>query len=296
MSIFTYCYLKVCAILLRSVVGLATALGGRRARPDEVRYIASRETGRTIKVHVYRSSSTIGPTPVLVNFHGSGFLLPLHGSDHDFCRRVSQETQCTVLDVPYRLAPEHPFPAALNDVEDAIRYALGRPEEFDTTRVSLSGFSAGGNLALAASATLFPPDTFRSLIALYPPLDLNQDAATKVAPKPRGQVIPLPIARLFTRCYVPPGMDKRDPRLSPRFADSNRFPSRVLMITAEEDFLAPEAEELAARLQQLPGRHVVRERMADCNHAWDKRTRVGTPQRQARDRAYGLAVDFLNES
>ncbi|KAJ5153162.1 uncharacterized protein N7482_009640 [Penicillium canariense] len=294
-SFLRYCYLKTLAVLLRSVVSVSLSLAARPVeRPDEVRHIASRDPWRSIKVHVYRSAhSTTGPTPVLVNFNGSGFLLSMHGSDDEFCQLVSQKTPYTVLDVRYRLAPENPFPAALNDVEDAIRYVLSRTEEFDTSRVSISGFSAGGNLALAASATLFPPHTFRSLIAFYPVLDLASDAAAKVAPDPKGRVIPISIARLFNRCYVPPGVDKRDPRISPKYADLDRFPHCLLMITAAGDSLAPEGEQLAEQLQQLPGRHVVSERMAGCDHAWDKRTRAETPQRRPRDQAYALALDML---
>lgn len=292
MSIFTYYYLKCLAVLLRTVVRLANRIS---ANPDEVRHIPSRDAGRTIKIHLYRASNASGPSPVLLNFHGSGFLLPFHGSDDEYCRRVSRETKYTVLDVPYRLAPENPFPAALNDVEDAVNYALGRPDEFDPSHLSICGFSAGANLALAASATLFPPTTFRSLIAFYPALDLSTDAASKVAPDPRGRVIPIFVARLFNRCYVPPTFDKRDPRISPRFAQLDRFPRRVLMITAEGDSLALEAEELAEKIEEQPGWHVVSQRMAGCSHAWDKRTRAGTPQYQAKERAYGMAVDMLNE-
>lgn len=119
----------------------------------------------------------------------------MHGSDHEFCRQISEQTKYTVLDVPYRLAPEDPFPTAINNVKDAIKYALGRPDEFDLPCLSLSGFSAGANRALAASAILFSPETFRSLIAFDSPLDLNADAATKVAPDPKGRVIPVRIAR-----------------------------------------------------------------------------------------------------
>jgi len=292
MSVLAYLYYKFFATLLRAAVRLA---GVRvRAYPDEVRHIPSRDSGRTIKVHVYRTPSTSAPSPVLINFHGSGFLLCLHGSDDDFCRQMSRETKYTVLDVSYRLAPENPFPAAVNDVEDSIKYVLGRPDEFDLFHLSISGFSAGGNLALAASAILFPPKTFRSLIAFYPALDLSKDPATKVAPDPTAWVIPVPIARLFNRCYVPPTFDKRDPRISPKFAQMNRFPRRVLMITCDGDSLASEAEELAERLQH-EGCYVVSERMNGCSHAWDKRTRAGTPQHQAKERAYNMAVEILNE-
>lgn len=292
MSFFYSLYLKAFAVLLRAVVRL---IKPPSPKPDEVRQIASRDAGRSIKVHVYRASKASGPSPVLLNYHGSGFLLPEHGSDDEYCQQVSRQTKYTVLDLPYRLAPENPFPAALNDVEDAIRYVLSHPEEFDPSHISLSGFSAGGNLVLAAAATLFPPNTFRALVAIYPVLDLSADAATKVAPDPRGRVIPLPVARLFTNSYLPPTIDRRDPRISPAFAQLDRFPRRMLMITADGDSLAPEAEDLAGKLQQLPGWHVVSQRMQGCNHAWDKRTRPGTPQHEAKERAYGMAVELLNE-
>ncbi|KAJ5114823.1 hypothetical protein NUU61_000582 [Penicillium alfredii] len=292
MSIFTYFYYKCLAVLLRAVVGLGTRVS---ATPDSVRPIPSRDVGRSIKVHVYRQSSS-SPSPVLLNFHGSGFILPLHGSDDEFCRRVSRETKYTVLDVPYRLAPEHPFPAALNDVEDAINYVLARPDEFDLTHFSLSGFSAGGNLILAASSLLFPPDTFRSLVSFYPVTNLTIDPASKHAPNRQGRAIPVPVSRVFIGCYVPPTVDKRDPRISPHFAPLDRFPRRMLMITADGDSLAPETELLAENLQQQQGWQVDYQRMEQCNHAWDKQAHAaGTPQHEAKDRAYGLAVDLLNE-
>lgn len=292
LGILGYYYRKCLAVLLRALMRIVNRIS---AHPDEIRHIPSRDSGRTIKVHVYHAPKSSGPSPVLLNFHGSGFLLPFHGSDDEFCRRVSRGTRYTVLDVPYRLAPENPFPAALHDVEDAVKYALGRPDEFDLTRLSISGFSAGGNLALAASATLFPPETFHSLIAFYPALDLSTDAAAKVAPDPKGRVIPVPVARLFNRCYVPPSFDRRDPRISPAFAQLDRFPKRILMITAEGDSLALEAEDLAEKLENQQGWHVVRQRMAGCSHAWDKRTRVGSHQEQAKDLAYTMAIELLNE-
>lgn len=292
MSFLSYFYYKLFAVAARLV---AQALGGwPPATPDEVRHIPSRERGRTIKVHVYHAASTKGPSPVLINFHGSGFVIPMHGSDHEFCRQISEETKYTVLDVAYRLAPEYPFPAAINDVEDAIKYALGRPEEFDLSHVSLSGFSAGGNMSLAASAVLFPPGTFRSLIGIYPPTDLATDASLKVAPDPNGTPIPVFVARLFNLCYLPPTVDKRDPRISPKNGPLERFPRRMLIITCAGDSLAPETEELAKNLQQ-EGRYVVHERMNGCNHAWDKSAKEGTPQDEAKKRAYKLAVELLNE-
>ncbi|KAJ5780414.1 Alpha/beta hydrolase fold-3 [Penicillium paradoxum] len=291
MSFPTNYYNKCFAFIVRSYMRFARDVS---AAPDEIRQINSRDDGRTIPVRLYRSSGK-GPSPVLLNFHGSGFVIPLHGGDDEYCRRVSRETKYTVLDVPYRLAPEHPFPAALNDVEDAIRYVLTNPDEFDLNHVSLSGFSAGGNLALVAASNLFPRDTFRSLVTIYPVTDLSLDPALKIAPTRGDFVIPIPVMRLFDRCYIPSSLDKRDPRLSPLYAPADRFPRRMLIITADGDTLAVEAEALAQKIQDLKGWHVDSYRMIGCSHGWDKGTRAGTPQHEAKERAYQLAFDMLNE-
>lgn len=146
--------------------------------PDEVLQLPSRDDGRTIKAHLYRST-TQKPSPILVNFHGSGFVIPLHGSDNDFAHRIVRDTDYSVLDVAYRLAPEHPYPAAPEDAEDAIRWVLANPQDFNSSRVAVSGFSAGGNLALVACSALLPKETFKHVIAVYPPTDLEKHPKLK---------------------------------------------------------------------------------------------------------------------
>ncbi|KAJ5220141.1 Alpha/beta hydrolase fold-3 [Penicillium chermesinum] len=273
MSYLRYLYTKALATLLRAVVLTFFHLAGRRnAHPDEVRHIPCRDKGRTIKVHIYRSSDKTSPSPVLVNFHGSGFMLPLHGSDDEFCRFISSRTKYDVIDVSYRLAPEHPFPAALNDTEDAVKYVLGRPDD----------------------GHAFPQDTFRSVLAIYPSVDLSRPITEKIAPDSTGRPLPNRVLRFFSSCYVP-GLDRKDPRISPALAPLERFPRRVLMITASGDSLCLEAERLAESLKSVPGSHVVCERMQQCSHGWDKKPRAGPAQAAATKKAYGLAVEMLNE-
>ncbi|EAW09316.1 putative esterase/lipase [Aspergillus clavatus NRRL 1] len=292
MSSLIYVYRKILAVLIRAI-----ATRGKRipATPDGLLQIKSREAGRSIKTHVYQPPGTAvsSPAPVLVNFHGSGFLIPLHGSDDEFCRQISRETGYTVLDVQYRLAPEHPFPAALHDVEDAVNWVLQQPDKFDLSRVAVSGFSAGGNLALAASCASFPRETFRSVLAFYPPLDLYTDPGSKSPPDPAGKPLPTLVTRFFNKCYIPSPLDARDPRISPCFAHADRFPNRVLIVTAAGDNLAVEAEKLAAQIEMLPDRQVVSQRMQGCNHAWDKKAPPETIQGDAKDKAYAMAVAML---
>lgn len=286
----TYLYCKVVAVLIRAIACLRLPT----PNPDDVHQVQSREPARSIKIHVYRSATRSKPAPVLINFHGSGFILPLHGSDDEFCGLVNQKTGYTVLDVQYRLAPEYPFPAALNDVEDVVNWVLQQPDKFDRARIAISGFSAGGNLALAASSTLFPRETFHALLTFYPPVDLDTDPGSKAPPDPSGNPLPAFLARLFDKCYIPSSHDKRDPRISPYYAQPDRFPNRVLMITAAGDSLAPEAEELAVKLGKEAGGKVVSQRMEGCDHGWNVSPKNAV-QREARDKAYNMVFALLNE-
>ncbi|KAF9889880.1 hypothetical protein FE257_006970 [Aspergillus nanangensis] len=295
MSIFTY-LLRVCYKFFAVVIRIIATRGMRlrAVKPDDVYQIPSRNSNRSIKAHVYRPTTASSPSPVLVNFHGSGFIIPMHGSDHEFCRKISHETGYTVLDVQYRLAPENPFPAAFHDAEDAVNWVLQRPEQFDLSRVAISGFSAGGNLALGISSSLFPRETFRSVLAFYPVTDLYTDSGLKSSPDPAGKPIPAVIARFFNRCYIPSTYDARDPRISPSYAAPERFPDRLLMLTAAGDDLAREAEGLAAQISKAPGREVVVQRMQGCNHAWDKKATTGSIEGDAKEKAYDMAVAMLS--
>lgn len=220
----------------------------------------------------------------------------MHGSDDEFCRQVSREAGYTVLDIQYRLAPENPFPAALHDAEDAVNWVLQRPEKFDTSRLAISGFSAGGNLALALSSSVFPRGTFRSLLALYPPVDLYTEPGLKTPPDPAGKPLPAALARVFDRCYIPASYDARDPRISPLYAQPDRFPDRILLVTAACDSLAGEAEALAAKIGKEPEREISVHQMQGCNHAFDKNAPEGSTSANAKDKSYAMAVAMLSRS
>ena len=265
----------------------------RGGPPDKVIQIPSRDAGRSIKTHVYCPKAAKNPSPVLVNLHGSGFVIPAHGMDDEFCRYIASKTDYTVLDISYRVAPENPFPAAVNDVEDAIKWVLDRPAEFELSRIALSGFSAGGNLALVACSSTFSKGTFRSVVAFYPPTDLSTDPERKIAPDKNGKPIPSIVARFFDKCYVPAGNDLKDPSISPAFAPPENFPNEMIFITCAGDSLALEAEQLADRIKAVPGNHVVIQRL-DCNHGWDKyKMKEGSSQEKAKNHSYALAAETL---
>lgn len=266
--------------------------------PNSVLRIPSRDNGRTIKAHLYKPSAENAgskgpPHPTLVQFYGSGFAMRLHGADEAFCRLIATATGYVVLDVEYRVGPEHPFPAAVNDVEDAVKYVLDRPEEYKTSQVSVSGFSSGGTLALI-TLTLFPPGTFQSAIAFYPATNLARDPSLGKPPAPDAKPRSTFATRIFRDAYIGE-MDRRDPRISPAYADASSYPANMLVITGELDSSALEAEELAEKAETegvAGGRNVTLRRMKGCGHGFDKKNTDITCVR-ARDESYGLAVDML---
>jgi acetyl esterase/lipase len=294
-STLTYIRLKAIAVCFRFLVWWSPSSIGT-ASPDETYEIESRSGGRKIKIHVYKSPTAHKPCPVLLNWHGSGFVLPMHGSDDLFCRRISQETDYTVLDASYALAPEYPFPAGLEDAEDAVLYVLDRPDEYDVKNIAVSGFSAGGNLALAVSSNPLSKilkGTIQSVIAFYPPCNLSVSPYDKKAPDGSVGTLPPAAANLFNQCYMPPEVDPADPRISVINAEVSNFPRNVLIVTAGKDNLAPEGDALAKKLDVKGERIVTLRHYDEMDHGFDKSKKEGSLEVEKRDKSYGLATKFL---
>lgn len=113
--------------------------------------------------------------PLTVFFHGGGWV---HGTleTHDrLAATLANEAQCAVLSVDYRLAPEHPFPAAYNDAIAAVEWAKANAAQLgiDAGRIALAGDSAGGNLAAAAARSLAGDPALRHQLLFYPALDAS---------------------------------------------------------------------------------------------------------------------------
>ena len=303
LSFLVYLRLKFSATIIRFFA--QRQMGKPCPKPTSVLRIPSRDKDCVIKVHVYQPSTPpSGPLPVLLNFHGSGFVIPLHGSDDRYCREVvSQTNSYTVLDVQYRLSPEHPYPAALHDAEDALTYVVAHPDLYSPTQICLSGFSAGANLALALSSNPKNPNisSIAAVLAFYPPTNLSIQPDQKQSPEPLIGKNPIPtfVARVFNKSYIRDSTPT-NPLISPLFfPDATIWPKNVLVITAGQDTLCKEGEELAERLQREGkklgdmDRMVKWKRMTGVGHAWDKAVKKGSTAEERRDEAYGMAVEIL---
>ncbi|KZO93577.1 alpha/beta-hydrolase [Calocera viscosa TUFC12733] len=266
-------------------------------------------SNQPIRIHVFYPpgySKSTGPLPVHLNWHGSSFCLPLHGVASLFCATLAQKTGCIVLDCRYRVAPEHPFPAAYDDAAAALRWALSNPRgKFDTRRVSVGGQSSGGNLALALAGQ-FPRGSICAVLAFYPSTDYTISYALKPAPAreklpmQEGTVLPIGLATFYRECYqrsLPAlGLKLSDPRLSPRYADLSNFPDRgrTEILTCEWDRLDKEGQEMA-RLLLEAGKEPVVVRVEGVGHGWDGAARDGEP-RMKRDEEWERAAGVLKHA
>ena len=145
----------------------------------ERRDLATDSDGRRIPARLYHPEPG-AILPLTLFFHGGGWV---HGTleTHDRLAAVlAKEAGCAVLSVAYRLAPEHPFPAAYEDALAAIHWARGAAAVLgvDANRIALAGDSAGGNLAAAAAQSLAGDPAIRHQLLIYPALDASCSAAS----------------------------------------------------------------------------------------------------------------------
>ncbi|MEA2341033.1 MAG: acetyl esterase [Solirubrobacteraceae bacterium] len=154
----------------------ALRLGGAREPVGEVREIV---IGGRLRARSYRATVTAEPLGAVVWLHGGGWLMgDLEGFDH-VCRALAVAAGHVVVSVEYRLAPEHPFPAAVDDARAAVDWALGHGAAqlgYHADRVVVGGDSAGGNLA--AVAARHAAGRLRGQLLVYPALDAAMDSGS----------------------------------------------------------------------------------------------------------------------
>ncbi|KAI2622714.1 Alpha/Beta hydrolase protein [Hypomontagnella submonticulosa] len=309
-GLLQYLRLKLIVVLLRAFVAVSTIRKRQRDRdqalpdvPVERISIPSRDPARNIVAYLYLppgySSSSSKPLPILVNWHGSGFIISLLGTDALFCARVARDAGIAVLDADYRKGPEHPFPAAFDDAEDVLRWVATRDYCFDLARVAVSGFSAGGEIAVVAATFLRKQlqdlINIQIVFSFYPLLDLAKDPKEKKVPHPVN-AHPVWALHVFNDSYAPDVNSRTNPIISPNFAELDDFPPTVVFITAEGDELRPEAEELAERLIAGTQKKVINAVFAGVAHGFDKGCKEGSVEWTRREEAYGLVTKVVRES
>lgn len=244
------------------------------------------------RVITYRPKrNTEGPLPVFVNMHGGGFVMGSAELDDAWCPVIADRASCLVVNIDYHLAPEYKFPAALYECYDILKWLYENPNvlQVDNKRIAVGGHSAGGNLA----AALCLLNKEREKIPLvkqilnYPPLDLATDPDLKFKHK---KAIPPRMAKLFNESYLKSMKDAENPLVSPVYAEDLEDLPPALIITAEFDSLADEADYYASQLEEA-GVTVKKKRYMEAAHAF-----THTGELKQAEEAWHLISDELKEA
>ena len=224
-----------------------------------------------------------GPHPLLLFFHGGGFVIGDLETHDATCRLLARHAGVHVLAVDYRLAPEHPFPAPVEDATSALRWALEHAAELgaDPERVAVGGDSAGGNLAAVTSLLLTREGGPRpaAQLLLYPTVEAGRTGGS-LDTYAEGFFLTKAQVKWFTAQYIPEGTDPADPRLSPLKAPDLSGLPPALVLTAGFDPLRDEGEEYAHAMRAA-GVPVLLRRFPGLIHGFGNMTSVSRTSRDA---------------
>jgi acetyl esterase len=204
-----------------------------------------------LPIRIYWPGET-GWWPVLMFFHGGGFIMGSLDTHDALCRRLTNGACCVTVAVDYRLAPEHPFPAAVLDCYAATAWVAAHAPKIDADpdRIAVGGTSAGGNLA--AAVTLLARDEGDPALIyqwlIYPLMDRPGTTPSYEA-NARGYRLTRAQLDWFWSLYLPDRAGERDPRAAPLQATGLHDLPPALVVTAEYDPLRDEGERYARRLE-----------------------------------------------
>jgi acetyl esterase len=228
-------------------------LGGPPSAVEKVQDMQIPGHAGQIPIRVYTPQGK-APFPVLVYFHGGGWVICNLDTHDAVCRFLSKEVPCVVVSVDYRLAPEHKFPAAAEDAYAATCWVAENSDRIgvDPARMAVAGDSAGGNLAavvcLMARDKAGPPLMYQVLV--YPVTDLSSMDTPSYREHGQGYILTSDSMKYYRGHYLDRDKDALSPYASPLLAKDLRGLPPALVITAEFDVLTDESKAYADRLKE----------------------------------------------
>jgi acetyl esterase/lipase len=268
---------------------VALALEGPKVQVAHVEQLEVPGPAGVLGARLYVPEEERTPLPLLVYLHGGGWVRGDLDTHDNTCRFLASHSGVAVLSVDYRLAPEHPFPAAVEDALATFRFAVDNATELgaDPTAVAVGGDSAGGNLtavvAQLAAADGGPVPSF--LVVIYPATDFSTKRESYEL-FGEGFLLTERDMNWYGSRYLPDEQDALDPRASPLLAEDLSAVPPAYIATAGFDVLRDEGEAYAARLREA-GVPVALRRHRGLIHGFANMTGVGRSARHAMLEAAG---------
>jgi acetyl esterase len=247
-----------------------------------IRNLACPGPAGEIPLRLYDARESRGPGPLILYFHGGGFVLGDLDTHEPFCAEMARAMDLPVLAVDYRLAPEHPFPAGAEDCIAAARWAAASPEALgrEVTGLVTSGDSAGGNFAIVVSLALRDAPAAAPVIAqwpIYPAADPEQGYPS-YEDFGEGYLLTHDGMRWFDECYRPA---RRDWRYSPMVKSQAGMPP-TLVVTAGLDPIRDQGRAYAAACVEAGVPTVFREAVGNIHGFINLRKAIPSSQEDLR--------------
>ncbi len=203
-----------------------------------------------IKIRIYCPEINL-TLPTMVYFHGGGFVANLH-CDYGLCSQIAKQSGWQVIFVDYRLAPEAPYPAAIEDAYFACKYLYEHADEFhiDRNNFVITGYSSGGNLAAhtVIQARGSREFTIKQQILISAAFDLSNSLKSHEEYAQQDILLVPGLINYLYRHYIPDNIDPRSPKLSPYWESDLSGLPKTTLIVAEYDRLRSDTECFHKRL------------------------------------------------
>ncbi|MDQ4121432.1 MAG: alpha/beta hydrolase [Acidobacteriota bacterium] len=218
----------------------------------EIKHILIPSQNGEILARIYTPASGNAPHPVLVYFHGGGWVIANLDVYEPSCRALCNAAECIVVSVNYRQAPEAQYPAAVEDASAALQWVLQNAEQIggDPMRIAVGGESAGGNLA-TVSCLLAREQGGQLPVAqllVYPVTDMVNQDYQSYAENQNTKPLNTAMMSWFAKYYIPNEQQRSDPTASPLLANDLSGLPPAIVITAEFDPLRDQGEAYAQKL------------------------------------------------
>lgn len=217
--------------------------------------------------------------PLIVFFHGGGWCIGSLDTHHEQCTRIALNSGMSVLSIDYSLAPEYPFPRAVEECVDTVEWILdAKATPFaDHSRLILMGDSAGGNLSIVVAMEMIKKGKgshIFEVVPIYPATDCYSEKSGSYTRYDSGYFLTKQLMTAFEKGYFKNGGDQKDAYASPLLVDDLSEFLDTYLITAEFDPLCDEGEAFAKKLESQ-GRNVTLKRYDGAIHGFFGRASFG---------------------